>query len=159
MREYVAKAIERLEKYNLDIIAVKTIVEDDGKRSKTTLVEFTIQLAHRDAIVIKQTDKDFYAAVDFAIERAKKALRRYKDRVSGKIGKEVPHKYEADIPALYSDIDNAEVIEAAPQFTYTADEALTYLKETGLSFVAFSDKENGKLRILYRRKDGRFGLY
>ncbi|MDR0665047.1 MAG: ribosome-associated translation inhibitor RaiA [Helicobacteraceae bacterium] len=160
MREYVAKAVEQLEKYNLDIIAVKTIVEDEGKRGKTAaLVEFTIQLAHRDTIVIKQTDKDFYAAVDFAIERAKKALRRYKDRVSDKIGKEVPHKYEADIPALYSDIDDEEVIEAAPEFSFSRDEALTYLKETGLSFVAFGDKESGKLRILYRRKDGRFGLY
>ncbi|MDR2034479.1 MAG: ribosome-associated translation inhibitor RaiA [Helicobacteraceae bacterium] len=160
MREYIAKAVDQLEKYNLDIIAVKTIVEEDGKHGKpAVLVEFTIQLARKDTIVIKQTDKDFYVAADIAVERAKKALRRYKDRVSDKIGLEVPHKYESDIPALYSDVESAEVIETAPEFSFTIDEALAYVKETSVSFVAFSEKNSGKLRALYRRKDGRFGLY
>jgi putative sigma-54 modulation protein len=160
MREYIAKAVEQLEKYNLDIIAVKTIVEDDGKHGKPAiLVEFTVQLAHRDTIVIKQNDKDFYVAADLAIERAKKALRRYKDRVSDKIGKDVPHKREADIPALYSDVDVIEIVEATPDMTLTIEEAIAYLNETSMSFAAFSEKGSGKLRVIYRRKDGRFGLY
>ncbi|GHV06115.1 ribosomal subunit interface protein [Campylobacterota bacterium] len=160
MHEYVGKAFEQLQKYNLDIIAVKTIIEGDSKHGKPSVfVEFTIQLAHKDTVVIKQGDKDFYAACDQAIDRAKKVLRRYKDKVSDKIGKEVPHKSEADIPSLYSDNEESEVLETTPDFTFTTEEAVAYLKETNLSFVAFSDKASGKLRVIYRRKDGRFGLY
>ncbi|MDR3347218.1 MAG: ribosome-associated translation inhibitor RaiA [Helicobacteraceae bacterium] len=160
MREHIDKAIEQLEKYNLNIIAVKTIIEDDSRHGKPTVqVEFTIQMAHRDAVVIKQADKDFYAASDLAIERAKKVLRRYKDKVSDKIGKEVPHKVEADIPHFYTDIDDSEVVETKPELTFTKEEAASYLKETNLSFAAYSDKASGKLRVIYRRKDGRFGLY
>lgn len=159
MQEYVGKAFEQLQKYNLDIIAVKTIVEGDSKHGKPSVfVEFTIQMAHKDTVVIKQGDKDFYAACDQAIERAKKVLRRYKDKVSDKIGKDVPHKAEADIPSLYSDIEGEEVVATAPELILDPAEALTYIKESNLSFVVFNDR-SAHLRVIYRRKDGRFGLY
>jgi putative sigma-54 modulation protein len=160
MREYIAKAVEQLDKYNLDIIAAKSIIEDDSKHGKPqTLVEFTIHLAHRDTIVIKHADKDFYAAVDLAVERAKKVLRRYKDKISDKIGKEVPHKH--DIPATHADLEEgeSEIIPAEPEHTFSQEEAAAYLKETNYSFVAFMEKGAGKLRVLYRRKDGKLGLY
>ncbi|GHS85636.1 hypothetical protein FACS1894103_7020 [Campylobacterota bacterium] len=159
MHEYVGKVIDQLQKYNLDIIAVKTIVEGDSKHGKPSVfVEFTIQMAHKDTVVIKQGDKDFYAACDQAIERAKKVLRRYKDKVSDKIGKDAPHKFEADIPSLYSDVEGAEVVDTEAELTFDPAEALTYIKESNLSFVVFNDLL-GRLRVIYRRKDGRFGLY
>ena len=38
-------------------------------------------------VVIKQKDKDLYAAIDLASERAKKVLRRHHDKVTSKKGK------------------------------------------------------------------------
>ena len=162
MRDYIAKAIEQLDKYNLDIIAVKSIVEGDNKHNKSRiLVEFTIQMAHRETVVIKQVDQDFYAACDIAVERAKKVLRRYKDKVADKIhNHEVPHKAEADIPNVYSDVEEDEVVPASADVAKPMEvaEAVKYLKESNLMFVVFNDMDS-KMRVLYRRKDGRFGIY
>ena len=162
MRDYVNKSFDQYEKYNLDIIAVKCIIEGDNKHNKPQiLVEFTIQMAHRDTVVIKQVDQDFYAACDIAMERAKKVLRRYKEKVSDKIhNHEVPHKMEADIPSLYSDIDEDEVVPAVADVDKPMDvaDAVAHLKGSNLMFMVFNDLDS-KMRVLYRRKDGRFGLY
>lgn len=161
MRAYIEKAFEQFDKYNLDIIAVKCVVEGDSKRNKPQIaVDFTIQMAHRDTVVIRHMEEDFYAACDVAMERVKKVLRRYKDRISDKIGKEVPHKVEADIPNLFIDSEDDEVILASADVHKPMEvaEAVEHLKATNLMFVVFNDKDN-RMRVLYRRKDGKFGLY
>ncbi|HIE35197.1 MAG TPA: hypothetical protein EYP79_03245 [Campylobacterales bacterium] len=38
------------------------------------------------------------------------------------------------------------------------EEALEYLKSSNKYFIIFEDRA-GKIRVLYKRSDGRFGLY
>ena len=163
IRDYVENAITQLEKYNLDIIAVKAIISSTKKDKKEQAgIEFTIQLAKRDTIVIKHVDKDLYAAIDLAIERAKKVLRRFKEKVSNKIHNHVNEKTltGSDIPDLYNDVDEDEVVPADLDMDklLEIDEALEIIKKGDLMFFVFDDKD-GKRRTIYRRKDGRFGLY
>ena len=162
IRDYVESAFSQLDKYNLDIIAVKAIISDTKKDKKEALeIEFTIQLAGRDTVVIKQVDKDLYAAIDIAIERAKKVLRRYKEKVSNKIHSHSNEKsMDNDIPQLYSDVEDGEIVPSALDIDKPVDveEALEFIKKGNMMFVVFDDLD-GKRRTIYRRKDGRFGLY
>lgn len=163
MRSYIEKAFEQFEKYNLDIIAVKCVVEGDSKRNVPQIaVDFTIQMAHHDTVVIRHMEDDFYAACDLAMERVKKILRRYKDRiVSERTSRDVPHKVEADIPNIFMDSDDEdEIVPASADVHKPMEiaEAVEHLKATNLMFVVFNDKDN-RMRVLYRRKDGKFGLY
>ena len=163
IRDYVESAISQLDKYNLDIIAVKAIISDTKKDKKEALeIEFTIQLAGRDTVVIKQVDKDLYAAIDIAIERAKKVLRRYKEKVSNKIHNHTNDKSagDNDIPQLYSDVEESEIVPSELDIDKPVDveEALEFIKKGNMMFVVFDDMD-GRRRTLYRRKDGRFGLY
>ena len=163
IKEYIESAFLQLEKYNLDIIAAKAIVSSTKKDHKEVMqIEFTIQLAKRDTIVIKQNDKDLYAAVDIAIDRAKKVLRRYKDKISNKIHNHTNEKNtDASIPALFSgEKEEEELIEAELYFDKPIEinEALEFLKNSDLTFVVFDDMD-GKRRVIYRRKDGYFGIY
>ncbi len=162
IREYIESAMSQLDKYNLDIIAIKAIISDAKKEKKEAFeIEFTIQLAGRDTVVIKQVDKDLYAAIDIAIERAKKVLRRYKEKVNNKIHSHTNEKTpDNDIPQLYSDVEDGEIVPSALDIDKPVDveEALEFIKKGNMMFVVFDDMD-GKRRTLYRRKDGRFGLY
>ena len=40
----------------------------------------------------------------------------------------------------------------------TADEAALQLENDGSDFIVFRDGENGDLNVLYRRRDGNYGL-
>lgn len=82
IKTYAANAIDSLGKYHLDIISVGTVIAANEKRGKKGFaVEFIINLKNKNTIVITQVDKDVYAAIDIAIERAKKKLRRHSERI------------------------------------------------------------------------------
>ena len=164
IKAYIDSAIAQFEKFGLDLIAVKAIVSEERKnKAPATGIEFTIQMARRDTVVIKQMDKDLYVAIDVAVERAKKVLRRYHDKIRDHIhGHPESDKNPAnsDIPILYSDVDEEEVIPAQLDLDKPAEveEAVEFLKKSNMMFVVFDDMD-GKRRTLYRRKDGKFGLY
>jgi len=163
IKNYIESAFTQLEKYNLDIIATKAIISTTKKNHKeVSEVEFTVQLAKRDTVVIKQADKDLYAAVDIAIDRVKKVLRRYKDKINNKIHTHVNEKNsDVSIPDIFNgDSEDDELIPADLYFDKPIEihEALEFLKNSDLMFVVFDDKDNRR-RVVYRRKDGNFGIY
>lgn len=165
IKDHMMSSIDTLNKYNLDIISVNAVAsmqERKGKRGLT--IEFTINLANKNTIVIKQRDDDLYAAIDIAINRAQKALRRLNDRNSDHRNKSANEaKIEAQGEINLSDAHEALEDEIVPveldlyKPRETAD-VLEDLKESNKQFEIFNDND-GKTRVLYKRSDGRFGLY
>jgi putative sigma-54 modulation protein len=77
-KDHVEAAIEQFRKYNLDITTVNVTLT---KEKQGVSVEFDMHIAHTAPIVINQSDEDLDAAIDLAIDRASKALRRLHDKV------------------------------------------------------------------------------
>ena len=84
IKAHMNTSIETLSKYNMDIISVSVVATAQTKKGKEhSFVEFVINLAHKNSIIIKQNDGDLYAAIDLAIARAQKAMRRMHDKDVG----------------------------------------------------------------------------
>jgi putative sigma-54 modulation protein len=81
IKEHLMHSIDTLTKFHLDIISVNAVASMN-ERKKGVSVEFTINVAGKNTVVISQRDNDLYAAIDIAIERAQKALRRLHERLS-----------------------------------------------------------------------------
>jgi len=162
IKEYIEGGIESLTKYNLDIISTTVIISGDERNGKKGFnVEYIISLKNKNTIVITQRDKDVYAASDIAVERAKKALRRYADKI--KSHRIMSFKdLGADAEAV-SSLDSEEV-EIVPMHLelhkpVDFDEAATLLKEEkNRQFIVFNDND-GLMRVMYKRADGKLGLY
>lgn len=77
-RAHIESAIEGFSKYALDITTVNVNVKAE---KKGVSIEFDIHVAHAEPIVINQSDDNLDAAIDLAIERASKALRRLHTKV------------------------------------------------------------------------------
>jgi putative sigma-54 modulation protein len=77
-RAHIEAAIESFTKYSLDITSVNVHINAE---KKGVSIEFDIHVAHAQPVVISQTDDDLDAAIDIAIDRATKALRRLHERV------------------------------------------------------------------------------
>ncbi|MGD9971132.1 MAG: ribosome-associated translation inhibitor RaiA [Sulfuricurvum sp.] len=163
IKDHLMHSIDTLSKYHLDLISVNAIASSN-ERKRGVQIEFTINVAGKNTIVITQRDDDLYAAVDIAIDRAQKALRRLHDRISD-------HKNvglnEAKSAAA-SNVDLHEASEALEDEIVPMElelykpqevaEVLEKLKESTKQFEVFYDNE-GKLRVLFKRNDGRYGLY
>jgi len=97
-KAHVDLAIQNFTKYGLELTTVNTIMEKEKKGVK---VEFDIHIAHHAPIVISQHDDSLDAAIDLAIDRANKALRRLHDKVVTHRGNESLKnlEVESDEPA------------------------------------------------------------
>ena len=77
-KAHVEAAVEAFTKYQLDITTVNVSIITEKKGIS---IEFDIHVAHAQPIVINQTDDVLDAAIDLAIDRATKALRRLHTKV------------------------------------------------------------------------------
>lgn len=77
-RAHIESAIDSFTKYSLDITSVNVHAKAE---KKGVSIEFDIHIAHAQPVVISQSDDNLDAAIDLAIERATKALRRLHDKV------------------------------------------------------------------------------
>ena len=77
-KAHIEAAVEKFKKYSLDLTRVmcNVMAEKEG-----VTVEFEIHVAHSAPIIITEHDKVLDAAIDIAIDRATKALRRLHDKV------------------------------------------------------------------------------
>ncbi len=77
-RAHIEAAVESFKKFSLDITTVNVNLKAE---KKGVAVEFDIHIAHAQPVVINQADDDLDSAIDLAIDRATKALRRLHDKV------------------------------------------------------------------------------
>ena len=163
IKAYADTAIDTMEKYHLDIISASTVISANEKHGKKGFaVEFIINLKDKNTIVITQVDKDVYAAIDLAIERVKKSLRRHADRVKNhKIMSFKDMGIEAEAVTEYTTDEELEIVPMDLELhkPLDFDEAIEALKaEEKRQFIVFNDNE-GLMRVMYKRADGKFGLY
>ena len=82
-RDHIQKAKEQFLKYGLEITTINVLL---SKTKNGVEAEFDIRVAHNAPIVISQQDADLDAAIDLAVDRANKALRRLHDKVKSHRG-------------------------------------------------------------------------
>ena len=132
------------------------------------VVEVTVRV--KGAVVrVSEAAVDMYAAIDLAADRVSRQLRKYKTRV-------VDRRQRGAAPAPANEVDLAELIEqpAEPaaeedseeilrekliEFTeLSVDQALLQTDLLGHDFFVFTNKDTGDVNVIYRRKDGGFGI-
>jgi len=166
IKNYIESAIDSLEKYNLEIISVHCIISGDTKNGKKGFsVEFVVNLKDKQTVVITQRDKDVYAAIDLALERMKKSLRRYSDKIKDhnnmslkELESEI-EEAEEQLDYLEETDDDIVPMDLELHKPLDFDEAKAILRDDPKRhFIVFNDNE-GRMRVMYKRADGKFGLY
>jgi len=77
-KAHIENAVEAFRKYSLDITSINCAVVAEKKGVK---VEFEIKISHAQPVIITQIDDSLDAAIDLAIDKGSKALRRLHDKV------------------------------------------------------------------------------
>ena len=162
IKAHMNTSIDTLSKYNMDIISVNIVASAQTKKGKEhSVVEFVINLAHKNSIIIKQSDGDLYAAIDIAISRAQKAMRRMHDRDTEhhKVGLNEAKAENVDVKDAVEAMEDEIVPVVLDLYKpREVEDVLNDLKDSDKIFEIFIDNED-KTRILYKRNDSKFGLY
>ena len=170
MRSYVEEKLQAATNV-LDMpMEAETVlrVEHNPSNPVPQVVEVTVRV--KGAVVrVSEAAVDMYAAIDLAADRVSRQLRKYKTRV-------VDRRQRGAAPAPVNEVDLAELIEqpAEPaaeedseeilrekliEFTeLSVDQALLQTDLLGHDFFVFTNKDTGDVNVIYRRKDGGFGI-
>lgn len=151
LREYVEKRLGKLDKYFDDLkeANVTLVVEKADHR-----VEVTIPVS---GMILRgeETTADMYSSIDLVMDKLERQLEKYKARLSRKIRMvDVKPEAVADVA------DDASVIKTK-RFAVKpmpVDEAVMQMNLIGHSFFVFSNAETEEVNVVYRRKDGKYGL-
>ncbi|WP_121626188.1 ribosome hibernation-promoting factor, HPF/YfiA family [Poseidonibacter antarcticus] len=165
IKEYINSSVDVFKKYNLDIISVNSIISQEEKQGKKAFsFEFTINVANLDTVVVKQKDKDLYSAIDIAVDRVSKVLRRHHDKISAHKATKlteidssvIEDKIASELERFEDEITPVRLISYKP---IDIEEALKELKSSDAQFKVFYDKDDN-MRVLYKTStEGKFGLY
>jgi len=158
MSEYIEEKLGKLDKYleNSEITRANVIVKVKNHEQR---VEITIPL--KSFILRSEESKaDFYAAVDKAVEKLERQIRKNKTKL---MGKHVKASFDFNFEKIdYDDEDKNEMkilkrkqVEVKPM---NEEEAILQMELLGHQFYMYKDSETGKPAVVYKRNDGHYGV-
>jgi ribosomal subunit interface protein len=162
IRNYVQKKLSKLEKYFKDTSASTAHVNLKVYSDKTAKVEVTIPLPYL-ALRAEETSPDMYASVDLVTDKLERQIRKYKTKINRKSrergfkGLEIaaePTEKDAK-PEKKFDVVRTKRFSLKPM---DSEEAILQMDMLGHDFFIYQDAETNGINIVYRRRDGRYGL-
>ncbi|MBT9252606.1 MAG: ribosome-associated translation inhibitor RaiA [Brockia lithotrophica] len=161
IRDYAEKRLKKIEKYfhNIDEVTayVNLKVYRDGQRA-----EVTIPL---NSLILRAEDKthDVYAALDNVVDKLVRQIHKYKTRINRKAREQGAIFVEAVSEAGTEGEEKEEEVAIArrkqvPLKPMTAEEAILQMNLLGHDFYVYRDAATEEVHVVYRRKDGTYGL-
>ena len=177
MRLYVWDKLSKIERFHQHIMHLHMTLEIQKLEHVCTVL---LKIDHIE-VKCQAKSTDMYASIDRAIDRLHSLLSRYKSRIQDYHKKKlsvidmqvnVLHRPYRDVDEINAAIEeiNAKAqtdsyapskiigTETKPLKTLTIDEAVMKMDLSGDSFLIFRAEEDMKLKVLYQRKDGHYGL-
>lgn len=158
----VTQGIKEYTEKKLDTIFNKfTFIEKNTEIKvlvRTYTVEQKIEVTARTKGLIVRAeakDKDLYVAIDKVAEKLKDQLRRYKTK-----NKKKKRKMSISDACLAEIINPAEDVKTKSIVlkSMNLDEAIARMELLGHDFFLYKDDETKKAAVVYKRKDGGYGL-
>lgn len=174
LRDFVERKLSRIEKYfNTEPTSpanvVLTVLRDEHR------VEVTIPFP---GVLLRAEEKssDMYASIDLVVEKLERQIRKYKTKVNRK------SRQNGSLRTLFKDnllngsgeesasVRSAAVEEEADdgfevvrtkRFTFKpmdVEEAILQMDMLGHNFFVFANANSEEINVVYKRKDGRYGL-
>jgi putative sigma-54 modulation protein len=153
LKDYVEKRLGKLDKYldNLGDAQVTLAVVKDSHR-----IEVTIPI---NGMILRgeEATGDMYASTDMVVEKLEKQIEKYKGRLIRRVGK---GGAEGKTAPLNEEEYRPRVVRTK-RFAIKpmgVDEAVLQMNLLGHSFFVFSNSETEQVNVVYKRKDGNYGL-
>ena len=157
LADYARKKLERVARHFEIVLRAQVILAVEKHRHSAEVVVHA--QGHHD-FRAREVAGDLYAAIDLAAEKLQKYLSREKDRrVRGRRGAKPGEERGADrfaAPAAPREPVLTRISRVTPKYLSVAA-AAQELGDSEFDFLLFFD-ESETLKVIYRRKDGTYGL-
>lgn len=154
LKNYAEKKIKRFDRYLSNISeAVVTLSVEKYRHKVEVLLKVNGVLIQAEGIT-----GEVYSSIDEVAEKLERQIKKYKEKLvshrksEGKTGSIVPEA--AAVPEVGRIIKNKR-FELKPM---SPDEAAMQMELLDKDFFVFTNDNSGEINVIYRRRDGNFGL-
>lgn len=178
MKAYAVEKVSKIEKFHQRILDVNVTMDVQKLEHRVDIVMKVDQIKIKSHAV----STDMYVSIDKAVVRLEKQLNRYRQRINDhnakglssidlkvNVFKRLEEEEILDVNLdiedenqrqIYDQFKPHEVVstETKPLKVLTLDEAVMKMELSGDIFLIYRGQEDKKLKVIYRRKDGNFGV-
>lgn len=165
LREYVTKRLQKADQFQTKLEEARVIFSVERNQQ---VCEVVLHGKHQ-RLVAKESSGDLYSSIDLAVDKLIRQLRRVKERTHegrhkhvGRHGGDFVTKgvfetapVEAETNGSTPRIEPSDRYAAKPM---TPEEAALQLSSSKDEFLVFQDAGAGRVSVIYRRGEDRFGL-
>lgn len=162
IRSYVEKKVGKLERYFDTVPEATAHINLKVYPDKTAKVEVTIPLPYL-VLRAEETSPDLYASADLVVDKLERQLRKFKTRIVRKAREKAPEVSMEMFTEVVEDDGNQSEFDIVRTKRLAlkpmdCEEAILQMNMLGHNFFIFEDAETNGTSIVYRRKDGKYGL-
>ncbi|AYD41266.1 ribosome-associated translation inhibitor RaiA [Clostridium fermenticellae] len=155
LRNIVVKKISKLDKYfNPDVKANITLSVQKNSQIVEVIIPFN-------GVILRGEEKnsDMYASIDLVIDKLEGQIRKQKTKLQRRNhGTSLRFQF---IPDIEEEHDEEPKIVKTKKFAIkpmSAEEAVLQMELLGHNFFVFENAEDEEVNVVYKRKDGNYGL-
>ena len=156
IKSYIEDKLGKLDKYfeNPDSITANVVVRVRGLEQ---IVEVTIPVK---GITIRneESNSDLYAAIDLVVDKLERQIRKNKTRIKKKV-RTVDYGF-IDFEVAKDETDTNKIVKrkTIDNKPMSEEEAILQMNLLGHEFFVFENIDKDTTSVLYRRKDGNYGI-
>ncbi|NLU51021.1 MAG: ribosome-associated translation inhibitor RaiA [Syntrophomonadaceae bacterium] len=159
LRDYVGKRLSKLERFIDDAREAQVTLSVEGESHR---VEVTIPL---NGIILRgeETTDDMYSSIDLVIDKLEKQIDKYKTKIYRRYRGVGLKKGAVDPTVLKEEKEKEEPVKVLRTKRFAlkpmdVEEAVMQMNLLGHSFFVFFNADSNEVNVVYRRKDGNYGL-
>lgn len=157
IQSYIEEKLRKVDKYfeEPEQIRANVVVRMSGIAQ---IIEVTIPLK-KVVLRAEERDKDLYVAIDHVSDKLERQIRKNKTKMNHKNNKETKVEFNDfevnEEEAVEETIVKRKTVDAKPM---SEEEAMLQMNLLGHDFFIFKDSETSHIAVIYKRKDGNFGI-
>ncbi len=160
IREYVESKVAKLEKYFARELDANVYANAKTYKNGDKKIEITVPLK---GVTLRAEDvnADLYAAVDLAVDKLERQMRKHKTKINRK-GREKGIVEENIITSELEETEEENLefvkVKKVPANLMNKEEAILQMELIGHDFFIFTDEATNEVAVVYKRKDGNYGV-
>jgi len=164
IRDYVEKKVNKLERY-FDSEITSDVHVNISVYNEEQRIEVTIPMTNL-LLRAEEHNPDLYAAIDLVVDKLERQIRKHKTKINRKFRQNGSAKVafaQMEKEAAKEHEDESDEIEIVRTKRFNlkpmdSEEAVLQMDMLGHSFFVFENATSGDTNVVYRRKDGKYGL-
>jgi ribosomal subunit interface protein len=171
-RQHIEEKLGKLGRYMDQITSAIVEVHTEQHRQAGEVHRVQVTLTGDRGVILRAEEQssDLYGAIDEVQSVLQRQIQRYKEkywrrerqqRQTDKVAASVADNVAADAVGIDDAADRPVEVIRTKQFTLRpmfTDDAIEQMELLGHSFFVFQDAENQRFSVIYRRRDGNYGL-